>query len=109
MRATRVSFLRTVNLGNYENVRLMVELEIGEGEGAAAAMDAARRFIQREARKHDPNAQDEVERWHQRTAQVQAILANQENYTLRQVREAQNWLQTHPEPPSLEDDGDPIL
>lgn len=109
MRPTKVAFQRTVNLGNYENVRLMVEVEIEPGEGAAAALDAARRFIQRAAAKHDPHAQDEVRHWQQLSAHHRSIVAHPDDYSPRELREAQNWLQTHPEPPSLEDNGDPTL
>lgn len=109
MRPTKVAFHRTVNLGNDENVRLMVEVEIEPGEGAAAAMDAARRFIQRESRKHDPNRQEDVRQWQQMRQRYRTVVANPMDYSPREQQTAQEWLDANPTAPSDSDDDDPIL
>jgi hypothetical protein len=109
MRPTKVAFQRTVALGNYDNVRLLVEVEIEAGEGAAAAMDAARRFIQREARKHDPHREDERREWMQLHQRYQTVVANADDYAPRELKQAEQWLQNNPRPPSEDNDTDPIL
>lgn len=109
MRPTKVSFGRTVNLGNYENVRLLVEVEIDQGENAAAAMDVARRFIEQEARKHDPNIRDELRQWQQMTQRYRTVVANPMDYAPRELQQAEAWLDANPTAPGVDDGADPIL
>lgn len=109
MRPTKVMFQRTVNTGNYENVRLAVEVQIDEGEGAAVAMNAARRFIEREARKHDPNAVDELRQWEAKAARSRTILHDPDSYSPREQRTAHDWLENNPRPADPAEDTETIL
>lgn len=109
MRPTKVTMLRTINTGNYENVRLAVEVEIDPGESATEAMAAARRFLDREARRHHPDAAGELERWQAQRLQNMQIVRTSEDQPPRLVKQAQRWLDANPEPPDDPSTDQPIL
>lgn len=109
MRPTKVTMLRTINTGNYENVRLAVEVEIAEGETATAAMAIARRFLDVEARKHQPEAAGALERWQELHAKHLGIVRTADEQPPRLVRQAQRWLDVNPEPPVDPSEDQPIL
>lgn len=47
MRATKVLYERVHNLGNYENERIGIEIQLDEGEKADEALRLARVFVNR--------------------------------------------------------------
>jgi hypothetical protein len=47
MRATKILYERVHNLGNYENERVGIEIELDEGEKADEALRLARIFVNR--------------------------------------------------------------
>ena len=47
MRATKITYERVHNLGNYENERVGIEIQIDEGEKADEALRLARIFVNR--------------------------------------------------------------
>lgn len=46
MRATKVHYERVVNLGDYNNVKIGVELELDAGETAQQAYAGAKQFVE---------------------------------------------------------------
>lgn len=50
MRATKVLYERVHNLGNYENERIGIEIQLDEGEKADEALRLARVFVNRSLR-----------------------------------------------------------
>ncbi len=46
MKAKKVIYSRLVSLGNYENAKFEIELELEEGEKAADAFNLAKEFIE---------------------------------------------------------------
>lgn len=109
MRPTKVLMQRTINTGNYENVRLGVELELDEGETAAAALERARAFIDQQARQYDPNVRAELEQWREKSKRMTAVLHDPDSYSLREQQSAHNWLETHPRPVDPDEATEPIL
>lgn len=45
MKATKIKYEKTFNLGNYSNEVIGVEVELGEGENALTAIEAARDYV----------------------------------------------------------------
>lgn len=48
MKAVTITYHRTINLGNYENERIEITLQVEEGETAQQVLDAAKRFVARQ-------------------------------------------------------------
>jgi len=46
MRASKITYAKLVNLGNYEHERFEVEIELNKNEKASDAMDVAKKFIE---------------------------------------------------------------
>lgn len=97
MKATKISFARTVNTGNYDNVKIGIELEVADGERAQDVLDAAKRFIAQEADQHDPERQSARDYAARLRENYQRRVADPDNNSPVQVREAQAWLDEHPE------------
>ena len=47
MKCTRIYYEKCFNLGNYQNEKVGVEIELAEGETATQALDAAKDFVER--------------------------------------------------------------
>ncbi len=45
MRASKVCFRRTFNLGNYESETIELEVELSEGDDAKKALEGAKKFV----------------------------------------------------------------
>ena len=80
MKATKVIYEKTFNLGNYQNEVIGIEIELAEGEKASEAFDRAKTFV--EAR-HARGVEYEKAR---------EIVDNPDNYTYRTVKEADKTL-----------------
>jgi hypothetical protein len=62
MRATKITYERVHNLGNFENERVGIEIELDEGEKADEALRLARIFVNRGLHPvMDENDQTELE------------------------------------------------
>ncbi len=91
MKPTKVYYERCINLGNYENEKIGIEIELEDGDTVNAAVDTARKRLALLTRQEEP----ERERY-------QHIVDNPEGYMYAQVAAAKKWLEEHPEP--TEDD-----
>jgi hypothetical protein len=49
MKALTITYQRVFNLGNYESERIEITLQVEEGETAQQVLDAAKRFVARQA------------------------------------------------------------
>lgn len=78
MKATKVIYEKTFNLGNYQNEVIGIEIELAEGEKASGAMDMAKRFVEA---KHTAERDKELEN-------ARHIADNPFDYTYRAVTEA---------------------
>lgn len=78
MKATKVIYEKTFNLGNYQNEVIGIEIELAEGEKASEAMDMAKRFVEA---KHTAERDKELEN-------ARRIADNPSDYTYRAVMEA---------------------
>ena len=80
MKATKVKYEKTFNLGNYSNEVIGVEIELADGETAKDAIEKAMKYV---------NTIQEItsdkEKW-------QKIVDNPDGYTYRAVKEAQQKL-----------------
>ena len=80
MKATKVKYEKTFNLGNYSNEVIGVEIELADGETAKAAIEKAREYVN--------NIQAIAcckEKW-------QKIVDNPDGYIYSAVKEAQQKL-----------------
>lgn len=87
MKPTKVYYERCINLGNYENEKIGIEIELEDGDTVNAAVDTARKRLAILTRQEEP----ERERY-------QHIVDNPEGYMYAQVAAAKKWLEEHPEP-----------
>lgn len=84
MKATCISYSRVFTLGNYENEKISIEVELEDGDKAADALDKARKWVNmRSLGKAIINEYDSAKR----------IVDNPDEYTGRMVREAQEKLE----------------
>lgn len=84
MQVTIVRFEKLINLGNYENQKLGVEVQLDEGEAPSEAVKRAKAFVEAHlAPKVDTNYDIE---------QAKRIVANPDDYAPKKVREAQTLL-----------------
>jgi hypothetical protein len=84
MKVTIVRFEKLINLGNYENQKLGVEVQLDEGETPSEAIKRAKAFVESHlAPKVDTNYDIE---------QAKRIVANPDDYAPKKVREAQTLL-----------------
>lgn len=78
MKASKVIYEKTFNLGNYQNEVIGIEIELAEGEKASEAMDMAKRFVEA---KHTAERDKELE-------SARHIAEHPDNHTYRAVMEA---------------------
>ena len=82
MKATKVKYEKTFNLGNYQNEVIGVEIELADGETAKDAIEKAKKYV---------NTIQEItsdkEKW-------QKIVDNPDGYLYSEVKEAQQRLAT---------------
>ena len=83
MRATKIYYQKCFNLGNYQNEVVGIELEIGEDEKAADVLEKAKQFV--ESKDLATASVQEYENSLQ-------IVHDPDNYTGKQVREANEFL-----------------
>lgn len=78
MKATKVNYEKTFNLGNYQNEVIGIEIELAEGEKASEAIEKAKRFVES---KHTAERDNEYER-------AREIVENPYDYSYKAVMEA---------------------
>lgn len=83
MKATKVYYQKCFNLGNYQNEVVGIELEIEEGEKAADVLEKAKKFVE---------SKDLISANIHEYEDCLHIVSDPDNYTGRQVREANEFL-----------------
>lgn len=84
MRALKVTYSRLVSKGNYENVKIEIELEVQEGEKASEVFEAAKAFVEKRVA---------VERMSNYTIEsARKVMQDKRNHTLAQIEEAEEIL-----------------
>jgi hypothetical protein len=81
MQPQKVYYKKLFNLGNYSHEEIGVEIELDEGESVQSVIQVARKFV-------SLNSQETAER----IKECEQVVKNQEEYTGRQVKAAQNFL-----------------
>lgn len=81
MKATRIYYEKCINLGNYQNEKIGVEVELAENENAVQALDAAKKFV--ESNNNGSNA---------KLSRAKEVVENKDRYSYVQVVEAENLL-----------------
>ena len=80
MKATRIYVEKCFNLGNYENEKVGIELEIEEGERAADVLAHAKRFLD----KNNPEILRDLLEYER----AKSIIANPQAYMYVEVEDA---------------------
>ncbi len=85
MKATRIYVERCFNLGNYENEKVGIELEVEEGEKAADVLAHAKRFLD----KNNP----EILRDLMEYERAKSIIENPKAYMYVEVEDAKKLVE----------------
>lgn len=83
MKITKIEYSRVFSLGNYENEKIGVEVEVRENEDAADALKEAKKFV--ELSSH--NSQEKIKK-------ALMIVKNPDDYQGRSVKEALEYLRS---------------
>ena len=83
MRPTLVRYEKLKNLGNYENEKVGVEVQVDDGESPKEAVERARKFVEKQLKGKDDNYEIE---------QARRVVASPDDYTGRRVKEAEELL-----------------
>lgn len=81
MKATKIKYEKTFNLGNYSNEVIGIEIELEEGEKAADAIKEARKYVH-----HVQEASQTMEK-------LQKVVDNPDNIRYGEVQEAKEKLE----------------
>lgn len=84
MKPVTVRYGRTINTGNYENERIDIEVQLDAGDTAQAALDAAKRFVERN---------DSSNRHRMSRERAQQIVENPDHHTWATVQQAKQLLE----------------
>ncbi len=85
MKAKTITYSRLVSLGNFENQKIEICIELEEGEKASEAFDAAKKFV---------NKRVDIAKLSDHTIErAKKILTDRRNHTIAQVEEAEEILQ----------------
>lgn len=83
MKATKIYYQKCFNLGNFQNEVVGIELAVEEGEKAVDVLEKAKQFVE---------SKDLVAASIQEYENSLRIVSDPDNYTGRQVREANEFL-----------------
>lgn len=83
MKVTVVRYEKLVNLGNFSNQKLGVEVQLEDGETPHDAVKRAKAFVEK-------NLEPSIEDW--RIEDAEKIVANPDDYAPKKLREAQEFL-----------------
>ena len=92
MKATKIYYQKCFNLGNYENEVIGIELEIEQGEKSSEVLEKARYFV---------NSKSITEATVDGYERCKKIAENPDDYTGRQIKEAQAFLDKNGEQEDL--------
>lgn len=84
MKITKVAYEKTFNLGNYQNEKIRVEIDVVDGENPQEVIRKARDFV-------DLNSVAVAEK----VSRMDQILANPDEYTGRELKGAKDFLAAH--------------
>lgn len=90
MKCTRIYYEKCFNLGNYQNEKVGVEIELAEGETAAAAMKLAQKFVEQSTTKENHNLD-----------RAKQIVAQPDNYSYSDVVKAKEQIASQPKEDDL--------
>lgn len=94
MKAKRIVYSRLISKGNYENLKIELELEAENGEKASDVYNAAKEWVEKRIA---------VEKTSEYTIQrAKEVLEDKRNHTLAQIEEAEEILSKS----NLDDDND---
>ena len=84
MKAKLITYSRLISIGNYENVKIEIQLEIEEGEKASDVFEAAKQFVEKRCA---------VEKLSDYTIEkARKVMDDKRNHTLAQIEEAEDVL-----------------
>ena len=81
MKATKVIYSRLISLGNYENTKIEIELEVEEGEKAIDVFNSAKDWVEQRIKEHRGGNIDL--KW------AENVLKNQDDFRLGDIKKAQ--------------------
>ena len=84
MKAKKVIYSRLISLGNYENAKIEIELDVEAGEKASEVYEAAKAFVEKRI------AVEKLSDYMIETAKK--VLADKRNHTIAQIEEAEELL-----------------
>lgn len=85
MKAVRVYYEKCFNLGNYENAKIGIEMEVEEGEHVNQVIEDTRLIIE----GHNPN---EVDKEPEHITRARKIIANPSNQIYSVVKECEQMI-----------------
>ena len=84
MKAKLITYSRLISKGNFENVKIEIQLEVEEGEKAVDVFEAAKQFVEKRCA---------VEQLSEYTIdKARKVLDDKRNHTLAQIEEAEEVL-----------------
>ncbi len=84
MKATKIYYKKLINLGNYENEEIGIEIELEDNVTAKMALDSARIFVENNSNSIEKNILNK---------KYQNILTNKHNHTYIEVEEAIHYFE----------------
>ena len=90
MKCTRIYYEKCFNLGNYQNEKVGVEVELAEDETATQAIDAAKKFVE----QNNPKNSSKLE-------EAKRIVAYPNSHSYSEVVNAQGLIDTTPKEDDL--------
>ena len=81
MKATKIIYSRLISLGNYENAKIEIELEVEEGEKAIDVYNSAKEWVGERIKEH--RGGDIDLKW------AENVLKNQDDYRLGDIKKAE--------------------
>jgi len=92
MKCTRIYYEKCFNLGNYQNEKVGVEIELAEGETATQALDASKKFVE----KSNPKSDKKLE-----LNNAKHIIEHKDSFSYNDVVKAQSIIDKSPEEDDL--------
>ena len=94
MKPTKIYYEKCFNLGNYENQKVGIEIQLDETDKASNAVDLAKKFVEQSSGHHNTLEQMKYEK-------CKRIVAEKGDFTYNEVAEAQQYIKEYES--SLED------
>lgn len=84
MKAVKVCYSRLISKGNYENVKIEIELEVESGEKASDVFESAKKFVEKRI-AIERTSNMAIER-------ANEVMKDKRNHTLAQIEDAEEVL-----------------